>query len=826
MIKKNIKYLIPSIITFCIMAIIFYYNNLYPFGGNALIQVDTDYLYIPSLYKIYDFLHSFGNLFYNDMGLGSSIYGSLIIQGSLFSPLNLLLYLIPRDNIIDYFGLFIIIKLCLISFTSYIYINNKYKNVSYLYKLVFSILYTFNGYIILNYFNDIWLEFVIILPLLVLGLDKILGDDNELLYIIILSTSFIISFYYSMFFIVFILFYSSIDLFLFKRNTTKNIIFKLAKSTIISFLISSFSSLPLLYQIFISGRYHSIANIGLFTNFTMKTLYLLFSPLFILVFIKLVTKYKYDKKNIFKYILLVILYIIPIFSDYVNSLMHGGSYNFLPFRYGFILSFILMDGCLYYLLNFYNEKNIKISLNDILGFILIVLLGILDFVINNYYRNKIITTQILLTIDNNIYFYILSMIALVFLMYIFTYFVKNLKIKKIIIVLVSIFSVFLFTSWTIYYDKYYFLCKEARGIYQNIDLKKDGRYKIDYIYFTPNYGYIFDVPTLDNWLHITPSGIKETYIDLGYHHIGTRMLSTGGTIFSDWLLNFKYNFSYYNKKNDDMFSLMDTYNGVEYKYLYKYNYQDSYGIVFNEFDENLNKNITNKFEYQNNIYHNLFDTTLDIIKYQNYNFSNEKHIALNYEIEKDGYLYMYNYDNSIESISIKGITYEINDFIVYLGYYSNDVFININLKDGYNNSNFEIGFIEKDKIMNLNSNVSYKNNKYYVNSDGEKYLFLPINNINGIHVYNNDKEVKTLKYLDNFISIKLENGENFISINYELPFFKIGVILSFIGIVILFLNNKIKPNKVILEICYYAYKIVIIIVLVYYYVYSYFKYLL
>ena len=109
--KKYIKYIVPSLITFLILGIIYYFNNLYPFGSKPLVQVDADYLYIPVLYKIYDLLHGVGNLFYDDIGLGNSLYASLIIQGSLFSPLNLLLYFVDRNSIIEFFGLFIIIKL-------------------------------------------------------------------------------------------------------------------------------------------------------------------------------------------------------------------------------------------------------------------------------------------------------------------------------------------------------------------------------------------------------------------------------------------------------------------------------------------------------------------------------------------------------------------------------------------------------------------------------------------------------------------------------------------------------------------------------------------
>ena len=176
------------------------------------------------MYKIWDFLHHGGSLFYIDMGIGNSIYAPLIIQGSLYSPLNLLLLLIKRSDIMNFFSVFLMIKLCLISLTSYIYINNKYERISEIYKVLFSILYTFSGFFLLNYFNIIWLDIVILFPLLVLYLDEVLKNQDELGYIIILALSLIITFYFSFFVLVFILLYSAVNLYFSDRKIIKKVL--------------------------------------------------------------------------------------------------------------------------------------------------------------------------------------------------------------------------------------------------------------------------------------------------------------------------------------------------------------------------------------------------------------------------------------------------------------------------------------------------------------------------------------------------------------------------------------------------------------------------
>ena len=817
--KKYIKYIIPSIITFIILGIIYYFNGLYPFGSKPLVQVDADYLYIPVLYKIYDVLHGVGNIFYDDIGLGNSLYASLIIQGSLFSPLNLLLYFIDRNNIIEFFGLFIIIKLCLVALTSYIYIDKTHK-VNYFYKILFSILYTFNGFIILNYFNEIWLDIVILFPMLVLYLNKLLDKNNCLGYIIILSMCFIITFYYSYFIIIFILLYSFIYLNLYKKKEIKETIFKLGVNTVIAVLISAFSSLPLMYQILSSERFNFDTYTDIFSNLTMKSLYLLFSPLPIILFGKLVTKFRKDRVKTYGYFILVLLYIIPVIIDPINALLHGGSYWSFPYRYGFITSFILMDAALYYLSKYEKNNNCNIFKRDIIITTGIIILGIIGVKLNYLYRNNIITEAILLEVKNSVYLHIIYMVIIVFAMYIIMLFIKNKWFKYISISVISLYSIFLFTSWTFYYNSGYFLSTNAREVYNNMKLPKDGRYKVEYSVYTPDYGFMFNVSTLDNWLHVVPGGIMSNFGNLGYHPSGTSVYSYGGTIFSDYVLNFRYQFSKKDKANDDMYTLVDNYNG---KYLYKYNYGDNYGMVV---DNLLEDSEENKFDYQNKLYTDIYGGNNKLIDYKTYEYYDTKNIEIKYNIKKEGYLYFYSYfyDN-IDYICVNDdYIYDYEDYIKSLGYYNSDVIIKIYLKnEAY--FNFDLGFIEKEKIKALSGQVEYKNNKYYVNVDSEKYLFLPINNIPGLSVYNNDKEVKIDNCLNNLICIKLNKGDNKVSIKYKLPLFNIGIILSVVGFILLFLYKKIIPNKLILNISYWLYNVLVVGVFLYYYFYSLFKYI-
>lgn len=816
--KKYLKYIIPSIITYIILVIIFYVNNLYPFGIHSIVKVDADYQYIPILYKIFDLLHGHGNLFYSDIGFGNNIFISMVIQGSLFSPVNLLLFFTSRSNIINYYNIIIIVKLCLISLTSYIYINKKFK-VDYFYKVVGSVLYTFCGFVVLNFFNMMWLDSVILFPLIIMFLDELFTRDKYIGYIISLSLSLIISYYISYFILVFIVFYSFIYLFLNvkTKEKRKKIIFRLGISTFISLLISSFCIIPNLYQTFISSRFNSSGYYSLFGNVMNKSLYLLFSPLFIILTILYISKYKYNKLSVYRFCLLLFLYVIGIVVEPFNLLMHAGSYWDFPFRYGFITVFILMIGSYKYIEKYGIRGSRKYSIIKSLLFSLVTILLIY------YFKNNIeviINEHIVLNFDNiDIYYKIIIMILLVLILFIISLSFGNKYLNYISLSIASCVSIYIFCSFTMFYENGYFLSINANKYNNEINIKHDGRYKVDYTVYSPDYGFILDVDTLDNWLHVLPNGEVDTYKKIGYETSDTCIRSYGGTIFTDWLFNVKYLISNRNK-DDELYELISKNNG---KYLYKYKYNQNNGIIFNNIED---IEFLGSFELQNDIYKNMFNRENNIIDIRYY----DNDINIKYNIIDKGILYFKtgNYDN-ISYIKINdSYIYDFDNYIKELGLYDagTNLDIQIILKDN-SEMNYKLGFIRLDDVLGLTSDVKYDNDIYYVNSDSDdNYLFLPINNIKGLNIFLNDKIIDSYKYLDNFVMIKLDKGNNTIKLKYDMPYFKLGIVLSVIGIILLTLYKYIKGNNILFNISYYIFIVLSILMFLYYYFYSMIKYLI
>ena len=755
---KKIKFILPSIITLLLLLIIFDFNNLYPFDNNSIVKVDADYQFIPILYHIYDFLHGDASIIYNDIGLGNNIYISMIIQGSIFSPLSMLLYFTDRGNIVNYFNIIIIVKMCLLSLTSYIYINSAYKVKEY-YKIIFSVLYAFSGWVLLNYFNVMWLDSVILFPLIVMFLNKMLDSGKCLGYIITLSLSLIISYYISYFILLFILFYSFLYTFLkIDKDKSKKVIFKLGISTLIAILISSFSLLPTLYQTFISSRIDNSYSSSIISNFMNKSLFLMLSTIFLLFFIKLMFKYKDDKKNVYIYFILFLLFGIGLFVEPINLAIHMGSYWSFPYRYSFITLFILMNGSLYYI----SKYGIKGYDNiQYFRFVIFILLSIGLIVINNIYYKDIIDGMIILDFkDIEIYKYILLIfIFLVFIIFVSLSF-RNKYLKYISFSVVCLLQIFIYSSWCMYYADGYYLSKYSNDIYNNIDFKNDEffRYKMGYNNYTPDYGFIYNVNTLDNWLHILPNKQIDIYKRLGYGNTDTCVRSYGGTIFSDWLFTVGYLLDD-EEINNDMFNLVDSYN--EYN-LYKYNYSNSFGIIYDGSNvDSVNVDELKGFLLHNKIYRDLINKDYDIIKIDQYRYDVvDNKVILNYEIDNNGFLYL-ELDDELDYLKVNNKYIEIdnNSYIIDLGLYDDDVSIELGIND-LDYINFSLGFIKYDDIIKIDSskidNIVKLDNGYDISLNNEidnGYLFLPINNIRGLNVYVNDKEVKIDSYMDNPKSI-------------------------------------------------------------------------
>ena len=109
------------------------------------------------------------------------------------SPFNLLLVFF-RNNLILGMEVITLLKVLLISIC-FCQLLNSFDSDHAIEKGIFSTAYAFIGYVVFYVWNLSWMDGVLLLPLMVLGLKKLLYERKKALYIIVIALAILSNFY-------------------------------------------------------------------------------------------------------------------------------------------------------------------------------------------------------------------------------------------------------------------------------------------------------------------------------------------------------------------------------------------------------------------------------------------------------------------------------------------------------------------------------------------------------------------------------------------------------------------------------------------------------
>lgn len=191
-IKKSytLFFLLSFFIPIFVMLIICKTNSMYPFGSKSWLICDMDnqyisyFSYFKTAVKENGFFYTFSKTMGGDM-LGFSAY-------YLMSPLNFLFFLVPAKGIPDMAAWISLIKLGLCGLSFYTlssYKGRKFSNV------IFSTAYALSAYNLFYLSNIMWFDAIYMLPLVVLGIRKIIDKNKPFLYIVTLLYTLLTNYY-------------------------------------------------------------------------------------------------------------------------------------------------------------------------------------------------------------------------------------------------------------------------------------------------------------------------------------------------------------------------------------------------------------------------------------------------------------------------------------------------------------------------------------------------------------------------------------------------------------------------------------------------------
>ena len=195
----TLAFLIPFVAFLCVMVI----KGFTPFGESSMLYSDAYHQYYPFFLEFRRTLRSGGSLLYNwSIGMGMDYLG--LIAYYLASPLNLLSVIVPDSLTLVYFTLLVPIKLSLASCFFAMFLKRIYGKNDISIAL-FGSFYGLCAWSMAYLWNIMWLDTFALLPLVILGMVKLLQERKFLLYTLTLFLSVFANYYIGLFTCIFVL---------------------------------------------------------------------------------------------------------------------------------------------------------------------------------------------------------------------------------------------------------------------------------------------------------------------------------------------------------------------------------------------------------------------------------------------------------------------------------------------------------------------------------------------------------------------------------------------------------------------------------------------
>ena len=197
--------LISFVVPVVAMILIFIFRGIFPFGKETFLRTDMYHQYAPFFSEFQYKLHHGGSLLYSwDVGLGINF--SALYAYYLASPLNWLLLLCPKGLILEFMTYMIVVKIGLAGVAMCWYLRRRFPEQTLGCSFI-AILYALSGYISAYSWNLMWLDCIILFPLIMLGLERLVRGESAMLYVIALGLSILSNYYISIMTCIFMVIY-------------------------------------------------------------------------------------------------------------------------------------------------------------------------------------------------------------------------------------------------------------------------------------------------------------------------------------------------------------------------------------------------------------------------------------------------------------------------------------------------------------------------------------------------------------------------------------------------------------------------------------------
>lgn len=246
MITLGLGFFLP----FSIIIILLALKGIWWGSDTSILASDSFHQYVIFNQTLRNTLHGDGSLFYTFTGgLGLNFYAlSSYYLGSFLSPL---VYFFDLKSMPDAMYLLTIVKFGLIGLSSSFSLSSIYKSLHRWFILFLSTSFALMSFITSQLEINIWLDVFILIPLILLGLYRLITEGKSVLYFFSLLFLFIQNYYFGYMTAIFLAFWAI----LLVSWDVQNRIKRLIDFTIVSFL-STLSSMVMLLPTYLDLQTH------------------------------------------------------------------------------------------------------------------------------------------------------------------------------------------------------------------------------------------------------------------------------------------------------------------------------------------------------------------------------------------------------------------------------------------------------------------------------------------------------------------------------------------------------------------------------------------
>lgn len=384
-----------------LLIVIFALKGIFPFGTETFLRTDMYHQYAPFFSEFQHKLKEGGSLFYS-WNVGMGINFTALYAYYLASPFNWLLFFCPDAYVIEFMTILVVLKTGLsgLTFTFYLRKHRTWdhepgKASEQFGVCYFGIFYAMSGYMAAYSWNIMWLDCIVLFPLIMLGLEQLVQERKGLLYCITLGISILSNYYISIMICMFMVIYYICLLILEKRKSIKELFFSLLRFSVYSLLAGGLAACVLLPEI---AALQSTASGDVSFPKTIEQYFPILDMLarhigcvqtetglnhwpnlycgvaVYLLFILYLTCERIPAKEKAVYCTLLLFFFASFSVNVLNFIWHGLHYpNSLPCRQSFLYIFLLLVMCsrVYSYLNEIPRKRIAMALAVSVAFVLI-----------------------------------------------------------------------------------------------------------------------------------------------------------------------------------------------------------------------------------------------------------------------------------------------------------------------------------------------------------------------------------------------------------------------------------------------------------------------